>query len=118
MTGVAPEKRAAISKGLPGNDLSAVLASPETAGLNDVREAALYNFNMLAYVDGDFAFRALDFVHKGGKGTELKQAGILPDLRKRGAIRSVFDGRYMYARYFSPMQHNRPETLEQIRGLQ
>ncbi len=117
MTGAAPEKKAAISKSLPGNDLSAALASPETAGLNDVREAALYNFNMLAYVDGDFAFRALDFVHKGGKGNQLKQAGILPDLRKRGAIRSVFDGRYMYARYFSPMQHNRPETLEQIRGL-
>lgn len=114
MTGAAPEKKAAITKDLPGEDLSPVLAKPETAGLNDVREASLYNFNMLAYVDGDFAFRALDFVHKGGKGTQLKEAGILPDLRKRGAIRSIFDGRYMFARYFSPMQHNRPSSLEQI----
>ena len=117
MTGAPAEKIAAIGRNLPGKDLSPVLANADKAGLNDVREASLYNFNMLAYVDGDFAFRALDFVHKGGKGTQLKEAGILPDLRKRGAIRSVFDGRYMYARYFSPMQHNRPGTLEQIHAF-
>ena len=70
---------------------------------------------MLAYIDGDFASKAIDFIHHGGKGNQLKEAGIVPDLRKRGAIRSVYDGRYMYARYFSPKQHNRPTTLEAIR---
>jgi arylsulfatase len=115
MTSATPEKKAAISKDLPGKDISPLLANPRAADLNAVREGALYNFNMLAYVDGDFAFRALDFIHEGGKGSQLKEAGILPDLRKRGAIRSVFDGRYMFARYFSPMQHNRPGTIEQIR---
>jgi arylsulfatase len=29
----------------------------------------------------------------------------------------VFDGRYVYARYFSPKQHNRPTSLEQIRAF-
>lgn len=115
MTGAPTEKRAAIAKDLPGKDLSPVLANPDKAGLNDVREAALFNFNMLAYIDGDFASKAIDFIHQGGKGNQLKEAGIVPDLRKRGAIRSVFDGRYMYARYFSPKQHNRPTTLEAIR---
>lgn len=117
MTGAAAEKKAAIARNLPGKDLSSTLAKGDKAGLNDVREGALYNFNMLAYVDGDFAFRALDFIHKGGKGNQLKEAGILPDLRKRGAIRSIFDGRYTFARYFSPMQHNRPGTLEQIHAF-
>lgn len=115
MTGAPAEKRAAIAKDLPGKDLSPVLANPDKAGLNDVREAALFNFNMLAYIDGDFASKAIDFIHQGGKGNQLKEAGIIPDLGKRGAIRSVFDGRYMYARYFSPKQHNRPTTLETIR---
>lgn len=115
MTSAVPEKKAAIGKDLPGKDISPLLANPGAADLNALREGALYNFNMLAYVDGDFAFRALDFIHKGGKGTELKEAGILPDLRKRGAIRSVFDGRYVFSRYFSPMQHNRPVTVEQMR---
>jgi hypothetical protein len=31
-------------------------------------------------------------------------------MTKRGAVRSVFDGRYGFARYFSPKQHNRPTT--------
>jgi arylsulfatase len=35
-------------------------------------------------------------------------------MRKRGAVRSVYDGRYVYSRYFSPKQHNRPTTLEEI----
>jgi arylsulfatase len=117
MTAAPQEKRAAITGHLKGKDLSPVLANPQAASVNAVREAALFNYNMLAYLDGDFAYKAIDFVHKGGKGSQLKEAGIVPDLRKRGAIRSVFDGRYTYARYFSPKQHNRPTSLEQIRAL-
>ena len=37
-----------------------------------------------------------------------------PDAKKRGNIRSVFDGRYKYSRYFSPIDHNRPTTVEEI----
>ena len=50
----------------------------------------------------------------GGKPAELKAAGTVADLRKRGAVRSVYDGRYVFARYFSPKQHNRPTTLEDL----
>ena len=117
MTGTPADKKAAITKGLKGKDLLPVLANPAAAGPNAVHEGALFNYNMLAYVDGDFAYKAIDFVRKGGKGKELKAAGIVPNLRKRGAIRSVFDGRYMYARYFSPKQHNRPTSLEQIKAF-
>lgn len=116
MSGASPEKRAEIVKSLKGKDFSPVLANPG-ASVDAVHEGVLFNYNMLAYVDGAFAHKAVDFVRKGGKGNQLKQAGILPNLKKRGAIRSVFDGRYVYARYFSPKQHNRPTTLEQIRGL-
>jgi arylsulfatase len=35
-----------------------------------------------------------------------------PDFSKRGAIRSVFDGRYQFTRYFSPKQHNKLASLE------
>jgi arylsulfatase len=38
-------------------------------------------------------------------------------MTKRGAIRSVFDGRYKFTRYFSPMQHNAPRTIEEILGV-
>jgi len=40
-----------------------------------------------------------------------------PDLSKRGAIRAVFDGRYRFARYFSPRQHNHPASIEALFAL-
>ncbi|MGN6451578.1 MAG: sulfatase-like hydrolase/transferase, partial [Steroidobacteraceae bacterium] len=46
---------------------------------------------------------------------EAAKAGTLrPDLTKRGAIRALFDGRYRFARYFSPRQHNSPASLEAL----
>lgn len=114
LTGVASDKGADIAKGLPGQDLSGLLAAPESAGIDAVRDGALFNFNMLAYIDGDFLNKAVDYIAKGGKPDQLKGAGIVPDMMKRGAVRSVYDGRYVFARYFSPKQHNRPTTLEDI----
>jgi arylsulfatase len=72
---------------------------------------------MFAYLDGDFLFKAVEHLHRGGKPADLKAAGIVPDLGKRGAVRSVYDGRYVFARYFSPKQHNRPTTLEELQRL-
>ena len=37
-----------------------------------------------------------------------------PDLTKRGASRGVFDGRYRFARHFSPTQHNRPRSVDAL----
>jgi len=114
LTAVSPDKRAAIVKGLPGKDLSVLLAAPERAELSAVRDGVLFNYNMFAYLDGDFLNKAVDYMKQGGNPKKLKGAGIVPDMRKRGAVRSVYDGRYVYSRYFSPKQHNRPTTLEEI----
>jgi arylsulfatase len=117
MSGAPKGMQASIAKEIKGKDMSPMLSDPRSAGFDAVRDGALFNYNMLAYVDGDFAYKAIDFIRKGGKGSQLKEAGVLPDLKKRGAIRSVFDGRYTYARYFSPKQHNRPTSLEQVRAF-
>lgn len=114
LTGVAPDKRAGIVKGLPGKDFSGVLAAPERAGLDAVRHGVLFNYNMFAYLDGDFLHKAVAHIQQGGNPKQLKDAGIVPDLAKRGAVRMVYDGRYVFARYFSPKQHNRPTTLEDL----
>ena len=114
LTGLAAERRAAIVKGLPGRDFSGVLAAPEKAGLDAVRPAALFNYNMFAYLDGDYLVKAVEFIKKGGKPKELMASGVVPDMSKRGAVRSVFDGRYVFTRYFSPKQHNRPATMEEL----
>jgi arylsulfatase len=114
LTDVPPEKKAAIVNGLPGWDFSSLLVQPERASHQAVRAGVLVNYNMLAYVDGQFAERVVAYLRQGGAKDILKDAGIRPDLTKRGAIRSVFDGRYQFSRYFSPRQHNRPTSIEDL----
>ena len=118
MTNASPERKAAITKGLVGKDLSAVLGAPETAGASAVRDGALFCFNMFAYIDGEFITKARALLERpGGKaklGENLKASGLKMDLTKRGAIRSIYDGRYTFARYYAPKQHNRPTSLEAL----
>jgi arylsulfatase len=113
-TGADAAKRKAIVTGLPGKDFSGLLGDPAGAGVNALREGVLFNYNMFAYVDGDYLLKAVAHIQQGGDPKKLKEAGLVPDLRKRGAVRSVFDGRYVFSRYFAPREHNRPTSLEQI----
>jgi len=117
MTGVDAAKQAAITKGLPGKDFSGILSAPERAGLTAVRDGVLFNYNMFAYLDGDYLYKAVAHIKAGGKPNQLKEAGTVPDMQKRGAVRMVYDGNHIFARYFSPKQHNRPTSLEDIYRL-
>ena len=118
LTNASAEKKAAITRNLPGKDLSALLAGPEGTSYTQVRDGALYCYNMFAYIDGAFMEKAVSVVQQPGGKAKLKEAAkagtMRPDLSKRGAIRGLFDGRYKFARYFSPKQHNRPESLETL----
>jgi arylsulfatase len=113
LTNASPEKKAAIAKTLPGKDFSSALAAPDKVSLDAVRDGQLFCFNMFATLDGNFLLKARDLLKQGG-AAKLKEAGLRPDLARRGAIRSVFDGRYQFTRYFSPRQHNRPDSLEEL----
>jgi arylsulfatase A-like enzyme len=116
LTNVSSEKKAAIAKHLPGKDFSFLLARPEKAGHTEVRDGSLFCYNMFAYIDGAFIQKAASIIgQQDGKAQfqkAIKDGALRPDLTKRGAIRSVFDGRYQFTRYFSPKQHNRPTSLE------
>lgn len=118
LTNVADDKKAAITKDLPGKDLSHVLPAPEKASLTAVRDGALYCYNMFAYIDGDFMHKVIGVMQEPDGRAKLKEAAkagaLRPDMTKRGAIRAVFDGRYRFARYFSPKQHNRPASVEEL----
>jgi len=65
-------------------------------------------------VDSDFMAKTFEFLGSGKNKEDLKKSGIKPDLSKRGAMRTVVDGRYKFTRYFSPMQHNLPQTLDAL----
>ena len=117
-SGAVADRKAAIVKGLPGKDLSPLLAAPEKAGHDAVRPGALFCYNMFAYLDGDFMAKAVaTMMQPDGKAKmqqAVKEGALKPDPTKRGAIRSVFDGQYQFTRYFSPRQHNRPTSLETL----
>jgi arylsulfatase len=114
MSGASPDKKTEIRATLPGKDFSAVLAAPEKATVDAVRDGQLYCFNMFASLDGDFLTQAAKLLAQPGGPAKIKEAGLRPNMMKRGAIRSVFDGRYQFTRYFSPKQHNRPTSIEEV----
>ena len=98
-----------------GKDLSALLRNPQAAKADAVRDGALYCFNMWLYLDAAY-MQAIAEILNSGKDpkTEIKARGLKLDMTHRGAIRSVFDGRYKFSRYFSPKQHNVPTNLEEL----
>jgi arylsulfatase len=111
LAGVGGSQVQSKAPALKGHDLSDLLASPATAKTDAVRAAALYNFNMWLYQDAEFLQQVVD---AKSKGLDESKLGLKPDLTKRGAIRSMTDGRYRFSRYFSPLQHNLPETVEEV----
>lgn len=69
---------------------------------------------MFMTIDGDFVEKASSMLLQPDGKEQIQKSGLRPDLTKRGAIRSVFDGRYMFSRYFSPKQHNRPASVDAL----
>ncbi|MDJ0947271.1 MAG: sulfatase-like hydrolase/transferase [Kiloniellales bacterium] len=104
-------------EGSPGKDLTPLLADPETAALDALRPGALYSFNMLSYLDQNLLGSVARFLADGGRAEDIPAQGFRPDLRKRGAIRTIYDGRFKLSRYFSPEQHHKPRNLEELIAL-
>ena len=112
LTGAPASRVAKVARALPGKDMSPVLADPAGAGSSAIRAEALHCFDMILTVDGEFVKKMAQASKNGADFDHLK--GIKPDLTKRGNIRIIFDGRYKFARYFAPLQHNMPKTLDEL----
>lgn len=113
-TGVDTKNQAAITQNLRGHDLTPLLQKGSSAGPDELRNGSLYCFNMFLYMDSDYLTKVQAILNGGGSRKDIVDQGLKPDFSKRAGIRSVFDGRYKYSRYFSPKQHNQPQTLEGI----
>ncbi|NQT88165.1 sulfatase-like hydrolase/transferase, partial [bacterium] len=110
LTGIDAAKQRPLTKALHGMDVTPLLATADKAPLNAVRAGALYCYNMWSALDADFIGKMIPYAFAGKK----PPPGVRPDFTKRGAIRTVFDGRYKSSRYFSPLQHNLPTTMAQL----
>jgi arylsulfatase A-like enzyme len=100
---------------LPGHDLSPVIGNPSNAGIHAVRDNVLFTYSGLVTNDGDL-FDAIGKAKAAGKnpGLSLIKQGFKPNMKKRGTLRTVFDGRYKFTRYFSPLDHQMPKSLDEI----
>jgi hypothetical protein len=116
LTGKPADVIARASAGLEGSDLSKVLSAPEQASTTAVRPAALFNYNMFTYLDAKWLGAMVRI--RASKGPAMvkmaKLVTLQPNWRNRGAIRSIFDGRYRFSRYFSPIEFNRPISYEDL----
>jgi arylsulfatase len=116
MAGVKPDRVGELAgRALPGKDLSPLLGNPGSQPVDAARPATLFTYSGLASNDSgvfDFAARAV----MAGKDPkeEARKQGFRPDLKKRGHVRSTFDGRYRFTRYFAPVDHNSPTTLDEL----
>ncbi|HET9315984.1 MAG TPA: sulfatase-like hydrolase/transferase, partial [Vicinamibacteria bacterium] len=115
MAGVAPGRSGELAgRELPGRDLTAVLGRPGTARADAVREGILFTYSGLVLVDSEPVRLAAKAKAEGKDLQAVLKTGVRPDFRKRGTVRTVFDGRYKFTRYFSPLDRHRPETLDQL----
>lgn len=100
---------------LPGRDASTALTAPSRAGLHAVRDSVLFTYSGLATNDSEVIRIIADARADGRNPKEaIKAAGYRPDLKKRGSLRTVFDGRYKFTRYFSPLDRNSPRDLDEL----
>ena len=116
MAGVAPTTAAEYAgRALPGKDFSGALSDPGKADLHAVRDSVLFTYSGLATNDSAAVKMFAEAKAAGKNPQQLMQAsGFRPDLDKRGSLRTMFDGRYKFSRYFAPDQRNAPTDLDEL----
>ena len=112
MTGADKKQEKKVVDRLHGHDMSPLLENPQKADVDAIRDGALYCFSMWGFMDADWLQKVAKKYSAGEKFT--LDTMPRPDIKKRSNIRTVFDGRYKYSRYFNSQEHNRPTTMEQI----
>lgn len=104
------------NRGLPGRDIARALNNLPASGLYSVRDQVLFTYSGLATNDSELArVIAEGRAHGMPPKVAVQEASFRPNLKKRGSLRTVFDGRYKFTRYFAPVQRNTPKTLDELR---
>ncbi|OJY18730.1 MAG: arylsulfatase [Pandoraea sp. 64-18] len=118
LAGLPEEKvRAIAGKASVGRSFAHLLKAPDTAPVDAVRPAALFNYAMLLYYDSEWMLAEFNTMRQRGvppQEMHRRACALQPNLTLRGAIRSVFDGRYRFSRYFALSDFNRPTTLDAL----
>ena len=138
MAGLGNEERQQRYHDLYGEDLSEVIAQPESDGLRGSPSApgkgVLYTYDMLSTIDIDWLARVAsetldvgdtETVQEGEEGEqeqgpvrkalETMQGVLRPDFNSRHNLRGIFDGGYKLVRYFALDGCNIPRDVGELR---
>lgn len=116
MAGVGADQSTELAgRELPGKDFSGVLNDPKRSGVHAVRDGVLFTYSGLATNDSEVIRIVADAkAEKKDPKAAMKASGYRPNLKKRGSLRTVFDGRHKFTRYFSPLDRNRPKNIDEL----
>jgi arylsulfatase len=116
MAGASDSQRGEFAgRDLPGKNLTPVLGRPASADAHAAREGILFTYSALLTNDAGLIGVAGEAIAAGKDPKEsMKASRFKPDLRKRGNVRTVFDGRYKFSRYFSPVDRNKPGNIDDL----
>lgn len=100
---------------LPGKDISTLFNHPSSSELHTVRDTVLFTYSGLATNDSELVRIISEGKAKGADPkAAIKAAGYKPNMNKRGSLRTVFDGRHKFTRYFAPVDRNSPKNLDEL----
>lgn len=105
LAGVDPAALRSEFDGLGGHSLV-----PALDGVTQVREGVLTAVESVLTLDADF-WRAFG---EPDAPSRVQTGDLRPDWRKRGFLRGYTDARYTFGRYFSPLETNRPGTVDDL----
>ncbi len=116
MAGVDASRASELAgRRLPGKDIAPLLGGGGGARIDAIREAVLFTYSGIATNDADL-WQLISEAKAAGRDPKaaIQASGFRPNMKKRGSLRTAFDGRYKFSRYFAPVERNRPTSLETL----
>lgn len=117
--GITEAERKDQFPALIGHDLSLALGGGADRGLNGLgRKGVLYQWDSRVYASTEGVHIAVEALKSSGlsKFHGLYES-MMDGMKYRHGMRGAFDGRYKFARYFRPTEHNTPTSFDELKRL-
>jgi arylsulfatase len=116
MAGVDATKTSELAgRDLPGKNVASVLADPGRRDAHALNEGVLFTYSGIGTNDSEM-IRLVSEAKAARQDPKaaIKASGYRPDMKKRGSLRTVFDGQHKFTRYFAPVERNRPAGIDEL----